>query len=173
MNDKQQYIVSELWILSWNASVQRANLYAPNSELSRSAFRSEIIAYADEQLIPQYRSPVSSKAHERNILRLSKYGTAIGSGILQAAGYKVGIAQKLLNLQLKYLWCCGSIGEPPHCPIDRIMINKTPLKNQVNWTAMVGIDEYRRVIRALENEASRIDKSLAQWELEVYNRTDL
>ena len=52
------------------------------------------------------------------------------------------------------------------------MINKTPLKNQVNWTAMVEIDEYRRVIHALENEANLVGKSLAQWELEVYNRAD-
>lgn len=172
MNDTQQYLVSQLWILSWNASVQRANLYVPNSELGRSAFRAEIIAFANDKLIPQYQSTVSSKVHELNILKLSKYGTAIGSEILQAAGYKVGIAQKLLNLQLKYLWCCGSIGEPPHCPIDRVIINKTPLKNQINWTAMVGIDEYRRVIHALENEASLVGKSLAQWELEVYNRAD-
>jgi len=170
MNDKQQYLVSELWILSWNASVQRANLYAPNSELHRSEFRAAIIAYADDNLIPQYQSTVSSKAHERNILKLSKHGTAIGGGILQATGYKLGVAQKLLNLQLKYLWCCGSIEEPPHCPIDRVIINKTPLRNQVNWTAMVRIDEYRVVIHALENEAKLVGKSLAQWELEVYNR---
>lgn len=170
MNDKQKYLVSELWILSWNASVQRANLYAPNSEPHRSAFRAEIIAYADDKIIPQYRSAVSSKVHESNILKLSKRGTEIGAGILRAAGYKVGIAQKLLNLQLKYLWCSGLIEEPPHCPIDRIIINKTSLLDQVNWTGMVSIDEYRRVIHAVENEASLVGKSLAQWELEVYNR---
>jgi hypothetical protein len=56
-----------------------------------------------------------------------------------------GIAQKLLNLYLKYLWCVGYIVEPPHCPIDRIIIGKTSFRDRLNWTEM-GEAEYREVI---------------------------
>jgi hypothetical protein len=32
-----------------------------------------------------------------------------------------GIAQKMLNLYLKYMWSLGNIQEPPHFPVDRII----------------------------------------------------
>ena len=68
-------------------------------------------------------------------------GGEFGEGILRQPGYKIGVAQRLLNLQLKYLWCIGIAGEPPNCPVDRVMINKTYLKNQVAWTKIEDIRE--------------------------------
>jgi hypothetical protein len=67
-------------------------------------------------------------------------------------GYKYGVAQKLLNLFLKYLWCLGTIAEPPHCPVDRIIIGKTCYKDK-NWTEIVQrseqLDKTQRLLSQL------------------------
>lgn len=110
--------------------------------------------------------------HESNILRFSNHGSAVGGSVLSADGYRIGIAQKLLNLQLKYLWCFGDVPEPPHCPIDRVMINKTRLKGQVAWTKIKDLNTYRQVIAALKEAASPSGLSLARWEFESYDRAD-
>ena len=105
-------------------------------------------------------------------MRLSAYGAEQGKAILGPQGYKIGVAQKLLNLQLKYLWCLGLAAEPPHCPIDRVVIGKSSLRNQVAWTQITDIDEYRRVILALKALADQVGQSLASWELHTYDRAD-
>jgi hypothetical protein len=173
MPARRKFLVSELWILSWGASVQRASLFKPDtSEPDRRRFRDGIIAFATDRILEKYESAVSEAAHEANILLLSVHGTEVGSAVLGPQGYKIGVAQKLLNLQLKYLWCLGLIAEPPHCPIDRVVIGKSALRNQVAWTQINDIETYRCVIQALKPLAEQVGQSLAFWELHTYNRAD-
>ncbi len=165
------FIISELWILSWGASVQRAPLFAIGAgDPRRKVFRENIISFAENEIIPNYETAVSEEQHIANIQLLSDKGTIMGEDILRKDGYKIGVAQKLLNLQLKYLWCLGAISEPPHCPVDRIMINMTELKNKIAWTKITDLDLYRQVIAALKRAAEPKGLSLAQWELETYVR---
>jgi len=69
-------------------------------------------------------------------------------GILRDGNYRYGVAEKLLNLALKYYWCLGHIPTPPHCPVDRIVIEKTHLRGRVNWTEIKDEPQYRGVIEA-------------------------
>ena len=90
--------------------------------------------------------------------------------------YRYGIAQKLLNLYLKYLWCIKLIHTPPHCPIDRIIINKLKLK--CNWTQINDEKYYRRIIEKIKktiklDEVHSPNESIAEWELKVYSRRNL
>ena len=125
----EKFLISEFWILSWGASVQRAMLYKETATKDgRATFRKSIIQFVEEELLPNYKSRISEEDHLSNIESLSDYGTKLGQKILCNDGYKIGVAQKLLNLQLKYLWCFGIVTEPPHCPIDRVIINKTTLR---------------------------------------------
>jgi hypothetical protein len=166
------FLKSELWILSWGASVQRASLFVSNSsEEERKDFRKAIISFAEREILPTYFSAVTEATHEANILHLSKRGSEIGRSILRN-GYRIGISQKLLNLYLKYLWCLGTIPEPPHCPVDRVMIDKTRLKGQVAWTQIEDLSVYRQVIAALREAALPSGLSLAKWEFETYDRAD-
>lgn len=96
------------------------------------------------------------------------FGAKIRPVILKNGTYKYGVAQKLLNLALKYYWCLGYIPEPPHCPVDRIIIDKTQLKGKVNWTEIEDEHEYRQVIEAVRKIAGT--ESLARWELLNYGR---
>ena len=169
MSLELDFILSELWILSWSASVQRANLFNKEAtEYQRRQFRNEIISFLNNDILPQYERDISEEQHVLNIQQLSDEGTIKGGDILGLEGYKIGVAQKLLNLQLKYLWCLGLISEPPHCPVDRIIINETDLKDPISWTKITDISEYLQVIFALKRIAGY--KSLAVWELEIYNR---
>lgn len=169
--DKGAFITSEFWILSWNASVQRANIYAvPDVSNTRKKFRDSVIDYAETKLISEYYDPVTESRHLQSILSLSDYGTQSGHCMLGSDGYRIGIAQKLLNLQLKYLWCLSLIPEPPHCPIDRIILGKTALKDSMKWTKISTIEEYQRAIDAVRPLAESLGLSIAEWELQVYDR---
>jgi hypothetical protein len=118
MNDKQDYLVRELWILAWNASVQRAHLYRSGTESSSEdgsrRFREALIDYLESQVIPRYRKDrITEEQHYKHIDDLVAYANSVGEKVLGQLGYKYGVAQKLLNLILKYHWCLGVINEPP------------------------------------------------------------
>jgi hypothetical protein len=171
MNVKQDYLVKELWILAWNASVQRANLYKKGIEHGSNEtrfFRENVINYLSSQVIPAYsKDPINEDQHYKNIDDLIAYANRFGEGVLGQLGYKYGVAQKLLNLALKYHWCLGVIAEPPHCPVDRIVINKTNYKGR-SWTKIEQRSEYRTIIEDIKRLAGR--ESLAEWELSIYSR---
>jgi hypothetical protein len=177
MDRKTKYLVRELWILAWNASVQHAAIYKngawKNQRDQINRFKQQIIDYVKEDIVPQYRVTVDEQKHCENISDLIKYANTIDYGLLGKNGYKYGVAQKLLNLALKYYWCLGQIKEPPHCPIDKIIIDKTSYRGNVNWTQMLTEREYLQIITAIRSLAEREKRSIAQWELHNYERRDL
>jgi hypothetical protein len=173
MDQKTKYLLSEFWALSWNGSVQRAYLYRKGcEEKHRIEFRRRFIDWIDEQVIPRYRETVSAATHESHILELCEKGTQMDTdNIFESDGYHLASAQKLLNLQLKYLWCLGEVVEPPHCPVDRVILNRTSMRDSA-WTKMRRIEEYRAFIEAIRERASAERKSIAQWELDSYDRSE-
>jgi hypothetical protein len=174
MKLKRQYLISELWILAWNASVQHASLYIKGAWKDRreeiNNFRNQVVCYVSENLIPRYRERVDGPQHVENIIELINHANNLESGILGENGYKFGVAQKLLNLSLKYYWCLGEVEEPPHCPIDRIVIEKTMFRGSVNWTQITEAAEYLKIIDAVREMARLKGTSIAIWELSKYQR---
>jgi hypothetical protein len=82
---------------------------------------------------------------------------------------RFGIAQKLINLYLKYRWCLGQIPTPPHCPFDRIIISKIGLYNGViNWTEIDCPNTYRSLVEKAQIKAGEM--SIAEWELLEFSR---
>jgi hypothetical protein len=68
MDPKLDYIVNELWILAWNASVQRAKLYVRGTKAADRAFREKVVKYISSDLIPQYiNDGITEEQHYRNI----------------------------------------------------------------------------------------------------------
>lgn len=45
--------------------------------------------------------------------------------------FRIGSAQKALNLYRKYLWCLGYIPFPPHCPFDATIIDQLPVCQKI------------------------------------------
>ena len=91
--------------------------------------------------------------------------------------FRIGIAQKALNLYLKNLWCLGEITTPPHCPLDRLIIDKLGLKwserSQYDWTKIDDIEKYKELISRCDHKArERGCENIAEWELEVYKESN-
>jgi len=171
MNQMTDFIIRELWILAWAASVQRAKLYKKGNENPKTnAFRKKIIDYLSSDIIPEYKNDLTENKHYSNIDKLIKFANNNNFGVLSDAGYKYGVAQKLLNLVLKYHWCLGLIKEPPHCPVDRVVIDSTKYKGKINWTQITQKSEYQKIIEEIKRLAQNINLSIPLWELSIYNR---
>lgn len=174
VDKKTRYLERELWILAWNASVQHAAIYRngawKNQREEINRFRDRIINHIRSNVIPRYKQPMSESSHCGNIRALIDYANQADTGVLGKDGYKYGVAQKLLNLALKYYWCLGLIHEPPHCPVDKIVIDKTSYRGRVNWTQMLAEEEYLKIISAIRSLAASEHCSIAQWELNNYER---
>ena len=85
--------------------------------------------------------------------------------------------QKALNLYLKYAWARGIIPEPPHCPIDSIVlakIEKCPRSARcqicpnTTGTTIRTTQEYLHFVEKAREAANAQGKILARWELEVW-----
>ncbi len=174
MDLRRQYILEELWILAWNASVQHASLYIPGAYKDNreeiNELKNKIVKFVSDTVIPRYKNKLDEKQHCMNINDLIVYANMVDTGVLGENRYKYGVAQKLLNLILKYYWCVGEIEEPPHCPIDRIIIDRTKYRGSINWTQILTESEYLKVIGAIRKLALAKETSIAKWELGNYQR---
>ncbi|MDP2852700.1 MAG: hypothetical protein Q8O28_00485 [Smithellaceae bacterium] len=172
--NQKLFVMNELWTMAWAGSVQRANLYKKNADINSEdvkRFRDSLIKYIKAHLIPQYFEGCSEEQHYGNIESLIEQAKEdVGQNILTDGSYRYGIAQKLLNLALKYYWCLGEINAPPHCPVDSIVINQTKYKDEIKWTKIRERSEYQKIIEAIKEKATEQQLSIPEWELELFNK---
>jgi hypothetical protein len=67
LSNRQKYLVDELWILAWNASVQRAGVY--NDSVKRDGTDRRIAAFKETMIKIHHRNAVavlSRKMQARN-----------------------------------------------------------------------------------------------------------
>jgi hypothetical protein len=163
---QEQFLTDEFFSLTLAATVGRANVYTVgSSERERKVFQSALRSQL-EQIAQGYESKVSSETHIQNVLGLSKYLTEACEKTLRGGRFRIGTAQKALNLYLKYLWCIEKIPTPPHCPFDFQIIAKLPAYSGPSWTALDSEQEYRALVTVAEEKAQGL--SLAVWELRTY-----
>lgn len=165
---KKNFLDNEMWILTIGGAFQRANIYVKGTKVDkdRENFRSSLKSKVLE-LANRYVNKINEQDHLDNIEELI---LSCRNDILNGGQLGFGPAQKLLNLYLKYEWCRGIIAEPPHCPVDRIVLSKLKQNPTPNWTMIKTPDEYMELVQALKGEAKKHGKSLAEWELEIFNR---
>jgi len=87
---------------------------------------------------------------------------------LHQGRFRFGIAQKLVNLYLKYLWSLGFVEEPPHCPLDGIVRDLANLN--YDWITSDSREEYEDAISTLNDLAQ--PRSLSAWELREFRRRE-
>ena len=169
---RNEFLDGQLFGMTLAATAQRSNLYAAElSELQRKPFQ-KALRRVLESYGKSYTAPVAEDRHLEHINGLVETLSRGYPGLLESGRLKFGHAQKALNLYLKYLWCLDRISEPPHCPIDSIILRKVPGFTDVRWTQLTTAKEYMRIITAAKVQASAKKLSLAQWELQEYNRRD-
>lgn len=148
----------------------RNKIYADSAnEQSRNNIRRSVEAEL-ERSWSKYKISVSGDEHCKNIVSLAKTISCKHSPDLASGRFRIGTAQKALNLCLKYIWCLDEVKTPPHFPVDSIMIRKISdvygeFKN-VPWTKIDCIELYKLLVK----KAGTISKeeNLATWELKEY-----
>jgi len=149
------------------ASFQRANVYASDATDDQHLQLHKELDAALSELGRQYSARVSEEQHVRNIAELADRLSNSSCGrALAERTMRVGVAQKALNLYLKYLWCLRRIPMPPHCPFDSRIIGLLPSAQQLPWTKIKNSLEYETLVVAAKTVAN--PTPLAEWELIAY-----
>jgi hypothetical protein len=164
------FLEGEFLTLSINAALQHSSTYATESEKDRQTVRRKLRSMLAD-LAKKYSNRVSDEEHLENIQDLSRRVDEDCAEFLNGDHLRLGVAQKALNLYLKYLWCEGRILKPPHCPFDSIIIARLtlPAGCERRWTQADSVQHYREWVSAAEEEARTVGASLADWELQAWN----
>ncbi len=168
---KREFLENEIETLSIFAAFGRAGVYSPNaSEQKKNELkkflRNKLRAYGSDYR----RGIVSEEKHFSNVKTFSSEISARCKNILSNGRFRIGIAQKLLNLYLKYLWVLGWMTKSPwHCPFDYLILSKFPRIEStcMKWTKCDHINCYKSWVGAARKKAGN---SIAKWELETWNK---
>jgi hypothetical protein len=172
-NDKRRFLCYELGLLSLKAALStrdgEAPVYAKGSRTHQRKKEKRVFRGVLEKLEQIYvKGGVTEDQHVEFIRQTADdVSNALGNR-LHNGRLRIGVAQKLVNLHLKYLWATGFIQEPPHCPIDGIIRDKA--KITYDWTTNDSIDDYKQAVEALKKVAN--SRTLSVWELEEFRRRD-
>lgn len=182
---KEKFLNDELWILTFGGGFQRANIYKGKNITTkvRKEFREALRDHIEKLVEEQYHQTVTEEKHLQNIQSIVDFSR---NTKFEEAPIEInfGVAQKLLNLYLKYSWCSGRINTiPVHFPVDRLIqekLNKeakelnVPTRKLKAWTQFENKEDYKNVIEFAKeikaNKYSDADKPLAEMELEIFNR---
>lgn len=177
---KDNFILDEFFMLSIAGAFQRNAIYSIDiNEQTRSDFRKWLKDDLSRR-ITEYQSKVLDEKHIENISDFKKeIEKSNFKNILKNNQISFGTCQKLFNLFLKYYWAINKIQEPPHCPFDRIILEKLlksikskdpNLKNKKynKWTTATK-EDYRDWIKD-SKKILKADESLAKWEMYTWTR---
>lgn len=179
---QNDFIQKEIWMLTFSAAFQRANVYKADAAAEQKKhFKNKTTGYIDNVILNNYKNGnVNDEQHIENIKNISNY-SAHFSELFNNGRINFGIAQKILNLYLKYQWSLGNIPAPPHFPVDRIIqgeLNKHARLSGLNALALEPWTQYpdeKHYLAVIDMARQVINKSftkysLAELELELFNR---
>lgn len=165
--EQKQFLVDEFLMSSIIAALARSKTYNSDAtDKKRKDLRKKLRINLKELAI-QYHNNIDNETHICNIKKLANEISSQFRDILRNGQFRIGCAQKALNLYLKYLWCIGEIKEPPHCPFDSFIISKIREYNGPKWPEINTINEYQTLVEQARKAAR--NESLAKWELRLYN----
>ena len=172
------FLERETLMLTVNGALGHNSTYRDGVvEDRRKKFRESLKSHLKARLEEYRAGPVNDDRHVANIKALSSGLSECHQKILIDGRFRIGAAQKALNLYLKYGWAREIIPEPPHCPIDAIVLKKIkrcPKSTRcqiclnTTWTKIDTTQEYRHFIDKAKVAAHRQGQSLAKWELGIW-----
>ncbi len=163
-NLKKDFLQNEILNNTIKGGFQRANIYKNKiDENDKEKFRKYVKTLVMSFSQKYFNENISSDEHIKIITNLQKE-------ISKEIEISFGVAQKLLNLYLKYLWCLGELkSKPPHCPVDYIILSEVGLYN-IRWTKMTK-EEYKIAIdNILKYSKIKGFSDISLWELSVFNK---
>ena len=170
MKYQKEFLCQTALFNAIGAAFQRAAIYRDDVDNKAKDKLKRDLEDHLRRLESQYHDTVTSEEHSLNIDLLARDISRRHAQVLKDGRFRVGVAQKALNIYLKLIWCYGWIPEPPHCPLDSIVLMASG-DTQTKWTKMCDIEAYRAAIEAIRDHINQEapGKSLSQWELEVWN----
>jgi hypothetical protein len=167
---------------SVNAALQRANIYdgGADSKLKRE-FKKEAKKWLVDFGKDYHWEEASEKSKKNwcnNVQSLADSLTRKFGKYLIGEQLKIGVAQKMISLYLKYLWLLGNKNKKPlFAVLDRGIMKAARVKDAPNWTSLNKIEEYERIVLAIDKFAtSKTSKNTknnysdgAEWEAEKWD----
>jgi hypothetical protein len=167
---KKEFLRRTALLNAITAAFQRALIYADGIDNgARDQLKHDLEGHL-RRVEAHYQKNISSEEHFQTIACVANEMSDKHSHTLKNGQFRIGIAQKAVNIYLKLLWCYGWIPEPPHCPIDSTVLAEIGDK-QTRWTKMDDIEEYRATIERIQAYIRQDEPmtSLSEWELGVWN----
>ena len=151
----------------YDRSYEEFNLQ--KAKILKKDIKEYLLAYFEEI----NKSSITEDEHKKRIRSLATKVTKKYGPMLNEGKFRLGVAQKIINLFLKYLWTADLIKEPHHCPFDNIVKLKIQKYSEdwlSDWTEMKTIKEYEEYVKAVKTAAAKDNMSIAQWELNNWKR---
>jgi hypothetical protein len=170
MTDREEFLRQTALFNAIGAAFQRALIYVDGSDNDAKGHLKRDLEKHLRRIESQYQGSVSPEKHLQTITDVVKGMSRKHARILENGRFRVGIAQKAVNIYLKLLWCYEWIPEPPHCPIDSIVLAEVG-DRQTKWTKMDDIEDYCDAIERIQAYIRQTGSmaSLSKWELYVWN----
>jgi hypothetical protein len=156
--------------LTFDGALKRAALYKRKAkDKDKKAFRVYLASELPTLMGSIVRkSNYSNTDHFDKLERFANKVTKRHAHILKGKRFRIGNAQKFLNLYWKIAWLMKTVKRKPiHCPFDSIVIQKLPKEYRVSWTKFDSIEEYKGLVRGA-TECARGKDRIAEWELGLY-----
>jgi hypothetical protein len=170
---KRAFLTYELGILTCKAALSTRDdvypVYARDANRVQRAAAQDAIRAVLPIIENRYSKGAAIKSDDLHVEFIQEIADQLSGDhgdALHNGRFRIGIAQKLINLHLKYLWAAALIPEPPHCPLDGIVRDIANL--DYDWTSNNSIEDYKCAIDTLKNIAT--PRTLAVWELEEFRR---
>jgi hypothetical protein len=156
---------------SVNAALQRAGVYANDVDANlKTRFKNEAKKWL-AQFGESYRiNEFTSGKWCDSLDELSRHLEHEFGPYLREGSLKLGIAQKMVSLYLKYRWLLGAAEKKPlFAVLDRGIIRSAEIPNPPNWTQINDRKEYLRAVNAVEDftKNSGYDDG-PSWEAETW-----
>lgn len=168
MNHQHDFLRNEFLTLSFMGASQHVRIYAEGvGEADRVKLRNAVRERLKAIEETYANGDVSESEHVANIAALADGLSADFAPLLADGRFRIGPAQKALNLYLKYLWCADCIPRPPHCPVDAIVLRAADAPADILWSKIDSVGAYLAAIAHLRTAAATT--TLADWELQAWN----
>ncbi|MFC1503455.1 hypothetical protein ACFL53_03775 [Pseudomonadota bacterium] len=166
---KKEFVLKIALSNSQSAAFQRAYVYKENTTDKEKRnfkvyFRSKL-----RVLEEVYKQPVNEEEHLTIITNFANEISTNYAHVLSNEKLRFGIAQKAVNLYLKFLWTLGYLDtQPIHCPLDRIVLKR--IGSSVKWTELDCPREYLKLMKNVQTIARSTNKTIAEWEIDLWNK---
>jgi hypothetical protein len=154
---------------AFNAAISRGRVYAPRAlPVEKKAFRSDCKRRLSTLGNRYFAWELDLDDYCQEIVNFCDAVSRDHTAALANGRLRVGTAQKMISLYLKYLWLSGDSSKKPICAVlDRPILVASGYLDPPNWTEFDDIKLYERIQKCIGLKAfSEGFGSPAVWEAE-------